>query len=286
MSGDGGHTVPTLRPLTTAGMTVYPTLKLVAMKPLVLIPACMQQMGIHSYHTVQVKYIDAVVHGANCAPFILPALGEATDWSAILRMVDGIMLTGSPSNVHPDHFGQTVLNPALPLDPARDATTFPLIKMAIQRGIPLIAICRGAQEMNVALGGTLHQAVHEVEGLMDHREDKTAPLDVQYAPAHTIKLTPNGRLATILDGISEMKVNSVHGQGIAQLAPNLQIEAVADDGLIEAFSVTNSLGFSLAMQWHPEWKIKENPDSMKLFGAFGAACQEFQSLRHTPPVSS
>jgi putative glutamine amidotransferase len=227
------------------------------------------------------KYADAVTRGAECMPLILPALGEETDWDSVLHMVDGIMLTGSPSNVSPDYFGQSVLDPSLPLDPARDATTLPLIRMAIKKGIPLIAVCRGAQEVNVALGGTLHQAVHSVGKFKDHRENQTVPHENQYAPVHSINITPNGLVATILDGIKEMMVNSLHGQGIDQLAPGLQIEAVADDGLIEAFSVTNAPGFTLAMQWHPEWKITENPYSMKLFGAFGAACREFQRNKNT-----
>ncbi|PRC94568.1 gamma-glutamyl-gamma-aminobutyrate hydrolase family protein [Solimicrobium silvestre] len=245
-------------------------------QPIVLIPACTKHIGAHPYHVAQMKYIDAVVRGSACVPLILPALGEELDWETVLQCADGVMLTGSPSNVHPDFFGQSVLDPSLPLDPARDATTLPLIRMAIQRGIPLLAVCRGTQEVNVALGGTLHQAVHEVEGFMDHREDKTASLDIQYAPAHNIKIMPNGRIAHILHGVSEMMVNSVHGQGIDQLAPGLQIEALAEDGLIEAYSVANAPGFTLAMQWHPEWKITENPLSMKLFDAFGAACREFK----------
>jgi putative glutamine amidotransferase len=248
-------------------------------KPIVLIPACTKQIGAHPYHVVQMKYADAVIRGAGCVPVILPALGEETDWESILQMADGLLLTGSPSNVSPDYFGQSVLDPSLPLDPARDATTLPLIRMVVDKGIPLIAICRGTQEVNVALGGTLHQAVHSVGKFKDHREDATAPHENQYAPVHAVHITPNGRIATILDGISEMMVNSLHGQGIDQPAPGIHIEALADDGLIEAFSVTNAPGFTLAMQWHPEWRITENPHSMKLFGAFGAACREFQQKK-------
>lgn len=257
--------------------------------PIVLIPACMQQVGADSYHTVHMKYVNAIVQGTRCVPLMLPALGAATDWETVLPAIDGILLTGSPSNVHPDNFGQPVLNPSLPLDPARDATTLPLIKMAIQKGIPLIAICRGAQEMNVALGGTLHQAVHQVAGMMNHYENHPISLETQYAPAHMIKIMPNGVLANILneasdtvtETVSEMRVNSVHGQGIARLAPGLQIEAIAEDGLIEAFTVSNAPGFTLAMQWHPEWKITENPYSMKLFAAFDAACHAFQRNKNS-----
>ena len=248
-------------------------------QPIVLIPACTRQIGAHPYHVAQMKYVEAVVAGAGCVPLILPAIGDAIDWDTILELADGVMLTGSPSNVHPDFFGQSVLDPSLPLDPARDATTLPLIRMALQRGIPLLAVCRGTQEVNVALGGSLHQAVHEVEGFMDHREDKTASIDVQYAPAHAINIVPDGRISKILHGVTRMIVNSVHGQGIDQLAPGLQVEATAEDGLIEAYSVVSAPGFTLAMQWHPEWKVRENPESMKLFGAFGDACREFKTSK-------
>jgi putative glutamine amidotransferase len=247
-------------------------------RPIVLIPACARQSGSHISHTVQTKYADAVVYGAGCAPLILPALGDKTDWDTVLATADGIMLTGSPSNVHPSHFGQPVRNPSLPLDPARDATTLPLIRAALERGIALLAICRGAQEVNVALGGSLHQAVQEVDSYMDHREDMNAPLDVQYGPAHCVKITPGGCIASILGDKLEIMVNSLHGQGVDRLAPGLQVEAVADDGLVEAYRV-DAPGFALALQWHPEWRITENPDSMKLFAAFGEACRQYRAKR-------
>ena len=245
-------------------------------RPVVLVPACAKQGGSHRWHTVQMKYIDALAQGAACAPLILPALGQQTDWEAVLSVAEGVMLTGSPSNVHPEHFGQAVHNPALPLDPARDATTFPLIRAAVKRGIPLLAICRGAQEVNVTLGGSLHQAVHEVAGYMDHREDADAPLEVQYAPSHRVRINPDGRLAHILGSAEEIMVNSLHGQGVQRLAECLQVEAAADDGLVEAYSMPDAPGFVLAVQWHPEWRVTENPDSMKLFKAFGAACREYR----------
>lgn len=247
--------------------------------PIVLVPACTEKSGAYTFYAAQRKYVDAVLLAANCMPLVLPALGHRTDWDAVLATADGVLLTGAHSNVHPSHFGQTVKNEALPLDPARDATTLPLIQAALRRGIPLFAICRGAQEVNVALGGSLHQAVHEVPGMMDHREDSQAAQDVQYGPAHRVTLTSGGRMAQILDGKQEITVNSVHGQGVDRLAPGLTVEARADDGLVEAYSVTSAPGFSLAVQWHPEWNIADNPDSMKLLGAFGDACRRYQSQK-------
>ncbi|RJG20891.1 gamma-glutamyl-gamma-aminobutyrate hydrolase family protein [Massilia cavernae] len=245
-------------------------------RPIVIVSACRQAVGVHQCHTAQVKYVDAVVRGADCAPLILPALGEATDFDAVLAAADGIMLTGSPSNLHPSHYAQDLRDPGLPQDPARDATTLPLIRAALERGIPLIAVCRGFQEINVALGGSLHQAVQEVQGMLDHREDKHAALDAQYGPAHSVALTPGGRLSTMLGGAATIDVNSLHGQGIARLAPGLVVEAVAEDGLVEAFSVAGA-GFALGVQWHPEWRITDNADAMRMFAAFGQACRAYQS---------
>jgi len=247
--------------------------------PVVLVPACVNQIGAHPYHTAQLKYVAAVADGAHCTPLIVPALGAATDFEALLAVADGVMLTGSPSNVHAGLYGEEVLDPTLPQDAARDATTLPLIRAAIKRGIPLLAICRGFQEVNVALGGSLHQAVHAVAGMADHRENKEHTLDQQYAPSHRVLLDPGGRMAQILDGVAEIKVNSLHGQGINKLAPGLVAEARADDGLVEAYRVADAKGFTLAVQWHPEWRFSENPDSVKLFRAFGDACRAYKATR-------
>lgn len=254
----------------------------VVRSPLVIVPACTMLQGAHPYYVAQMKYVDAVLSGAACLPLILPALGERIDWAALLSAVDGVMLTGSPSNVHPSHFGHSVQNPALPLDAARDATNLPLIRAALERGLPLFAICRGMQEVNVALGGTLHQTLHENTGFNDHREDKKLSREDQYGPSHAITLTPGGLMAQVLDGVTRISVNSLHGQGIDRLAPELRVEAVAEDGLVEAYSVASAAGFALAVQWHPEWHVTENPVSMKLYAAFGAACRQYQSHRCAP----
>lgn len=251
----------------------------VTRKPIVLVPACVRQIGEFPYHAAQLKYVEAVVTGADCAPLVLPALSDRLDLETMLELCDGILLTGAASNVHPSHYEQTVFNPELPQDLARDTTVLPMLRAAIKRGIPVIGICRGFQELNVALGGSLHQAVHVVEGHFDHREDPDLPLEEQYGPAHPIFLTEGGMLSTLLGGVAQIRVNSLHGQGIDRLAPGILVEAVAEDGLIEAFSVPASPGFALAVQWHPEWRISENPDSMKMFGAFGQACRDYQAQK-------
>ena len=247
--------------------------------PIVLVPACTRQFGDHPYYAAQIKYVDAVVQGARCLPMVLPALADRLDIDTVLSICDGVMLTGAASNVDPGHYGQAVRDPALPQDKARDATTLPLIRAALARGIPVMAVCRGFQEMNVALGGNLHQAVQEVEGKMDHREDSARSLDEQYAPVHDIVIEQHGVLQRILRGASRIRVNSLHGQGIDRLAEGIVVEARSEDGLVEAFSVGTAPGFTLAVQWHPEWKLLENPDSMKMFAAFGDACMAYHAQR-------
>jgi putative glutamine amidotransferase len=248
-------------------------------KPLVLVPACNRMMGEHPFHVAGKKYIDAV-RLAGCQPLVVPTI-EPGDLAGLLDVADGIFLTGSPSNVHPSHFGEAVHNPALPLDPVRDGSTLPLIPAALARGIPLFAICRGFQEANVALGGSLHQAVQDVPERDDHRAPGDASAEVQYAPAHPITVQAGGRLEAIL-GSGQVEVNSVHGQGVNRLADGLRVEALAPDGLVEAFSMPAAEGFNLCVQWHPEWQAADNPVSVKLFKAFGVACSAYrdQHRRH------
>jgi putative glutamine amidotransferase len=248
--------------------------------PRVLVPSCHRTVGQHPFHVVGQKYIEAV-RLAGCLPIVVPSAHpeELLDW---LDIADGILLTGSPSNVHPEHFGEAVHDATLPLDPARDLWTLPLIRHAVKRGLPLLGICRGFQETNVALGGSLHQAVHEQHGLADHRApDDSQPVNVQYGLAHPVQVHPGGLLSALLD-TQHVQVNSLHGQGIARLADGLRIEATAPDGLVEAFSVPQSAGFSLCVQWHPEWQANANPVSMGILKAFGDACRSWRDL-HRPP---
>jgi putative glutamine amidotransferase len=157
-------------------------------------------------------------------------------------------------------------------DPHRDATTLSLIPRAVASGVPVLGVCRGFQEMNVAMGGTLHQRVHEVGGFDDHREDKEQPLEAQYAPAHEVVLEPGGLLLS-LAGQDRIEVNSLHWQGVDRLAPDLAVEARAPDGLVEAFRVKSAPAFALAVQWHPEWQVMQNPFSQALFAEFGKAAR-------------
>ncbi len=240
-------------------------------RPVVGIPACRKFIAPHPFHAVGEKYVTAVNAAAGGLPLLIPPLGGGLDFDTALESVDGLLLTGSPSNVEPRRYGGQHLPDTLH-DPHRDATTLPLITRAVERGVPVLAICRGFQEMNVAFGGTLHQKVQEVPGFNDHREDNSLPLEKQYEAVHRVKLTKGGMLEKIT-GQSELQVNSLHSQGIDRLGNELIVEAVADDGLVEAYRVKDALAFALAVQWHPEWRVLENPISKKLFEAFGDACR-------------
>ena len=246
-------------------------------KPLILVPACnYQTSGGHLQHTAGKKYVDAV-RLAGCTPLIVPA-AEPAEVPALLGLADGVLLTGSPSNVHPSHFGEDVHDPSLPLDPDRDAWTLPLIREALAIGLPLFAICRGTQETNVALGGSLHQAVQEVGPFDDHRAPHGQPPEIAYAPQHPVQVQPGGRLAAILGERTAFDVNSLHSQAVNRLAPGLRVEAVAPDGIVEAFSADGP-GFNLCLQWHPEWQAEANPVSMQLLAAFGDAARAWRARR-------
>ena len=247
--------------------------------PVVLVTSCNHRFGEHPFHIAGRKYVDAV-RLAGALPLIAPPF-DLHELDALLDAADGVLLTGSPSNVHPSHFGQEVHDPALPLDPERDAWTLPLIGQALARGVPLLAICRGTQEVNVALGGTLHQAVQEVPGLNDHRSRDGDPAALQYGPSHPVDVVPGGLLAGIV-GAASIDVNSVHGQGVKQLAPGLRVEALAPDGLVEAFSLPGAAGFNLCLQWHPEWQAEGNPVSMQILAAFGAAVRSYRDRVRGP----
>lgn len=239
--------------------------------PRVGLPTDHKQIGAHPFLAVGEKYVRAVVDGAGCLPLLVPTLDPVLPLREVLEGLDGLLLTGAVSNIEPHHYSDESSYEGNLLDPRRDATNLPLIPLAIEMGVPVLAICRGFQEVNVAFGGSLYQKVHEQPGFMDHRENRDDPLDVQYGPAHDIALVPGGMLATLV-GDTRATVNSLHGQGVRRLGEGLVVEAQAPDGLIEAFR-HDGAAFMLAVQWHPEWKVAENPFYLALFRAFGDACR-------------
>jgi putative glutamine amidotransferase len=241
-----------------------------ARSPVVGIVCDYRLIGLHPFQAVGEKYIAAVRDGAETLPLLIPALAPSIPPDEILSAVDGLFFTGSPSNVAPARYNGTAPREGTWLDEKRDATALPLLEAAIAKGIPVFCVCRGFQELNVAFGGTLHQHVHEIEGRMDHREDKKAELDTQYGPAHEVRVSEGGMLSKLVSEKS-FRVNSLHSQGIDRLAPALFADALAPDGTVEAVSMPGASGFLLGVQWHPEWKWRDNPVSRALFGAFGAA---------------
>jgi putative glutamine amidotransferase len=248
--------------------------RMVKSSPIVVgIPCCVRAINEHPFHVVGEKYIRVIAESAGALPLLIPALGDAIDIADLLRRIDGLFLTGSRSNVEPHCYkGEPSRpRPGTAHDPQRDATTLPLIRAAVAAGTPVLAVCRGIQEFNVALGGTLHQLVHEVAGRLDHRSHPGTTEEKYAHDDHPVSLTPGGLFA-LLAGATELMVNSLHSQGIDRLAPGLAVEAVAPDGQVEAVRVA-AAGFAVGVQWHPEFRVADHPFSTALFAAFGAACR-------------
>lgn len=254
-------------------------------RPVVGITACRRDLQGRVHHVVQEKYVTAVSAAAGALPFLVPALGRAIANDDLLDSIDGLLLTGSPSNVLPRHYGQPPSRPGTLHDPHRDETTLPLVHRCIERGMPLLAVCRGFQEVNVAFGGTLHQHVHELSGMLDHRRPQVPDIDAQYAPSHTVTLAVGGTLHHLVRQ-QEFEVNSLHSQGVDRLGDGLVVEARAPDGLVEAMSVEGCASFALAIQWHPEWNALKDPVSRAIFAAFGTACREYAGQRAVPADST
>jgi putative glutamine amidotransferase len=235
------------------------------------IPACAKLVDGQFRHDTPARYAAAAFGGAGAVPIMIPPMGEAQ--LAILDRIDGLLVPGSPSNVHPSHYAGGESRTPEWHDLDRDATTLRLIPAAIERGMPVLAICRGIQELNVALGGTLHQVVHEEPGRHDHRGGP-GTLEQKYRPKHLVTLS--GRLAGIV-GSSKILVNSLHGQAIDQPAPGLVVEAMAPDGTIEAVRLERA-PWVFGVQWHPEWRYADDSASVALFRAFGEACLAYREV--------
>lgn len=246
--------------------------------PIVAVPMCIKHIDGQNFHTVGEKYLTAVIEGAGAYPLSFPALGPVLEPAALLGQVDGILFTGSPSNVAVHHYEGAPDRPESPQDPGRDAITLPLIRAAIAAQVPILCICRGFQELNVALGGTLETQIHTADGRMDHRAPRNVPYEDMYGPRHKVSFLAGGQFAHIL-GKTETMVNSLHWQGIAKPAERIQVEGRAEDGVIEAVSLKDHAGFCLGAQWHPEFRVTESPDSMALFKAFGAAARTRRQQR-------
>ncbi len=238
--------------------------------PLIGVTACSWQIGVHAVQINDDKYAQAIAATRIGLPVILPQLPNLLRLSEIIDSLDGLLFTGGPSNIEPQRYGGSPSKPGTLHDPARDDLALALWRAAVDAGLPVLGICRGFQEMNVAFGGTLHQQLDDT--VIKHEPPSDEPIEKQYARSHTVAVQPGGVLCGLgLAGVLE--VNSVHAQGVDRVAPGLRVEAVAADGLIEGLSVEGSRAFALGVQWHPEWQVMQNRDYLAIFQAFGEACR-------------
>lgn len=247
-------------------------------QPLVAVSTDVKEFENYNWHATPDQYLDAAVTVAGVFPVLVPSFGEQLDLDSLLSSVDGVLLTGAKSNVHPSHYGGEASEKNGPYDERRDATTLPLIRKALEKGVPLLAICRGLQELNAALSGTIATELQEREGTFDHRAPESPSQDERFAIRHAVKIAPDTCLAEILDS-GHVEVNSVHRQGIERLAPDLRVEAVAPDGVVEGVSVAGATAFAVGVQWHPEYWAREDQPSNRIFKAFGEAVRSHAAAR-------
>jgi putative glutamine amidotransferase len=249
-------------------------------RPFIGVPASLIRLPDHSVpqHSSGERYLRAVRDGSGGDPFLIPALPDGLDIESLVDRMDGLFLTGGRANIEPQHYGGQPFPPDEHRDPPRDHTVLPLIRACVQKGVPVLGVCRGIQEMNVALGGTLHYRVHLVDGKFDHRMPREGDIEVKFGLRHVVSLVPGGELER-LSGVSEFMVNSAHGQGIDRLAPGMVVEALSPDGLVEAVRLATAKTFTVGVQWHAEWRFDEHPISSALFRAFGEAARACAATR-------
>ncbi|MDN2565142.1 gamma-glutamyl-gamma-aminobutyrate hydrolase family protein [Aquibium sp. A9E412] len=253
-------------------------------QPLVAVSSDVRDFARYTWHATPSTYLEAAVGAAGVLPLIVPSFGERLDLDALLDGVDGVLLTGSASNVHPSRYGAAAHERDGPFDLARDATTLPLARRALARGLPLLAICRGLQELNVALGGTLATELQERPGALDHRAPESDVQDERFAIRQTVSVKPGTCLARIV-GAGDKRVNSLHRQGIDAPAPGLVVEALAEDGTVEAVSVAGARGFAVGVQWHPEYWAGSDDMSARVLRAFGDAVRAHAAARRAPAAA-
>lgn len=253
-------------------------------QPIVAVSTDVRQFENYTWHAAPRQYLEAAIAGANIFPVLVPSFGDRLDLDALLDTVDGVMITGSKSNVHPSLYGKEATEADGPYDPDRDATTLPLIRKAIGRGVPLLAICRGIQELNVALGGSLATEIQERPGSLDHRAPVSDDQDERFAIRQNVTIKPGSCLAGVF-GAGDIQVNSVHRQAVDRLGDRLQVEAVAADGTVEAVSVRDARAFAVGVQWHPEYWVRSDGNSRRIFEAFGEAARAHALTKHLPQAA-
>lgn len=251
-------------------------------KSIIAVPADIRDIEGAIWHAAPNQYVSAALKVADVMSFIVPAFETGNEADAILDRVDGVLISGALSNVHPSLYGRQATEADGPFDPGRDATSLPLIRRAIDRGIPLLAICRGIQELNVALGGTLASEIQDQPGIWDHRSPEVSDRDEKFAIRQPVIVAEGGCIARYLGTAGEVQVNSLHRQAISETAPRLQVEARAEDGTVEAVSVIDAKNFAVGVQWHPEYWAETDAPSRALFEAFGDAVRAYAAFKATP----
>ena len=250
------------------------------MQPVIGLSCCVKNVDKLHFHGVGERFIRVVADVLGATPLLIPSIGASA--LQVLPHLDGLIMTGSLSMVDPAHYGEDIALPEACYDARRDQTTLSLITAALGQGVPLLGICRGIQEMNVALGGTLHQNLKQVPQTLDHLDQGLASDDAaRFAKKHDVFLTPDGFLAGLSPVGTVLRVNSLHTQAIKTLGSDLTVEALAPDGVIEAVRVTTAPRFAVGIQWHPEWEPESDAFSMALFRAFLRDVDISRSLRRS-----
>jgi putative glutamine amidotransferase len=239
--------------------------------------ACNREIDSQAAQAVMTRYLVSALKYADAAALLIPAMPELMHAKEVAPRLDGILLTGTPSNLDPKRYGELVDDAPGPFDPARDEMTAHLIEAMLDLGKPVFGICRGFQELNVAFGGTLRRDMAEHPELIPHHAPSDHSFDQYFAHTHPVALAPRGILKRAYQQ-DELDVVSVHYQGVDKLGQGLSVEATAPDGVVEAISATVNGGQILAVQWHPEWRANENPQSQRFFELLGRA------LRREPLV--
>ena len=228
---------------------------------------------------------EAVAEVAGCLPLLIPADPRIVSVGELLEACAGFLFTGGRPNVHPEEYGEEATEAHGAFDRCRDAVALPLIRACVERGQPVLGICRGFQEINVALGGSLHPEIRDLPGRMNHRMPPDATLEEKFALRHRVRVTPGGVFHRLF-GATEVMTNTLHGQGIKRPGARIQIDGWAQDDTPEALYVRDAPGFTLAVQWHPEWNAAQDPVSRPLFSAFGDAVRAWAGGERRHPALS
>jgi len=221
-------------------------------------------------HAAGAMNTQAISEVSNCIPILIPADPRFLSVEELMGICDGFLFTGGRPNVHPEEYGESATEAHGAFDRARDNIALPLIQACVESGLPFFAICRGFQEVNVAMGGSLYPEIRDLPGRMNHRMPPDGTLEEKFALRHCVRFPKEGVFSQLF-GAPEVMTNTLHGQGIKEPGERVVVEGQADDGTPEAIYIKDAPGFTLSVQWHPEWNAADDPVSKKLFSAFGNA---------------